>query len=1275
MGSVAKVVTAPVKFVGEAVSSVADFAMDAVLEPVVNMASGVVKGMADDPFGTLATIAAAATGNPYVIALTSAGRTALNGGSPLDIALATVPSLLPVQTQLSGVGRTATNIASIAARQIVNASAAGDDTAEVGRTATIAAAIEAANVQENAGEEVSSSTAEYLQSTAFVDNFNSAKETVNKQLASVEGYNKLPKAAQEVILGSTAAAIASSFSEGLTPNEDQIAKLMAPAITAVETTASAISDKDLSDSSAAQIARVIGDISRTVYEGTNPLEARKVDISEEFKEKINTAIDVVIKDNDLDKTFTSISDNVSSLETAAQKANETALPVDAAADKVNKVIANATAMRNGEVEGFYSLDQWQEDNAIYEEGGRTDQELRDKLVAWNDKYKEITAELDPLRVEYDKALEIHTESLNEVDAAQDRLSANESNLDDAAKPLYKETSKAFTLALRPDFNEEEYRERYSIDPESDAYTHWLVTGRSNLVNKQEYDQEISPFAGEDAVNFADNPSDVTDADIASGKARLERTSDGTYRFTNAPVTVSKFDPRYNRVVTTEYNSAENKYTVTGDNNETLETITENPDGSFTSTSTVSESFPISVAAMQDRMANLNPTLEDLSRKNPAIAVDAASKLFKPAPFGKNDTLDPNSTILQDVELLKVTKAAGTPTEGFTSLESEQMLQLTNAKAYNSLLNQILKKYKSVDAFSEQYVAARKDESIQVASTTPPGFDAGIGGPDTPLPQGTPPGFDAGIGGPDTPLPQGTPPGFDIGIGGPDTPLPQGTPPGVDVGVGGPDTPLPQGTPLGVDIGSAGIPIPQDTAPVVKKLLAYTRSIPNDAPPVTNAEIENAGGLEPYINKSYTDLNKVEEVFKDFGFEPEPEQLIRFEGRRSEAETRKRIGDFVDPRQVTEEEAKEYADTISKVYSEYKPYLESPYGDPFPFDSDAILEQLRGQGGEDFQTKQAATVERLVEQIEKQGTAGKPSVEDTSEPKLSELFGKTGQEVTSKDIDFITDIIAQQKALSEREDARNPYSPNYALPPIPQGTTPTGIDIGIGGPDTPLPQGTTPTGIDIGIGGPDTPLPQGTTPTGIDIGIGGPDTPLPQGTTPSKPNYYEIPDILDTDGLGGTVVIGGGDTPEDYTPDGYYKVGRSIYDVLTDPFDLNKDNKIDDEDKTILEQVKSGRLPRTGLPEGNPFRSEGIKGQLEETQRQIARQSAEQRNLALLQQLGETSTVNVKGPDPAQIDYAYDPFSAPSIFATPEQERAFIDPFIQRSNIPPQGIAGVLGGRR
>ena len=88
MGSVAKVVTAPVKFVGEAVSSVADFAMDAVLEPVVSITSNVVKGMTDDPFGTLIQIGAMASGNPFAIAAAAGANSARNGGSFGDIVFA-----------------------------------------------------------------------------------------------------------------------------------------------------------------------------------------------------------------------------------------------------------------------------------------------------------------------------------------------------------------------------------------------------------------------------------------------------------------------------------------------------------------------------------------------------------------------------------------------------------------------------------------------------------------------------------------------------------------------------------------------------------------------------------------------------------------------------------------------------------------------------------------------------------------------------------------------------------------------------------------------------------------------------------------------------------------------------------------------------------------------------------------------------------------------------------------------------------------------------------
>ena len=58
MSSVFTVFSAPVKWIGDAVSSVVDFAVDKILEPVVDVVTGVVKGMADDPFTTIAMIAA-----------------------------------------------------------------------------------------------------------------------------------------------------------------------------------------------------------------------------------------------------------------------------------------------------------------------------------------------------------------------------------------------------------------------------------------------------------------------------------------------------------------------------------------------------------------------------------------------------------------------------------------------------------------------------------------------------------------------------------------------------------------------------------------------------------------------------------------------------------------------------------------------------------------------------------------------------------------------------------------------------------------------------------------------------------------------------------------------------------------------------------------------------------------------------------------------------------------------------------------------------------------
>jgi len=65
----------------------------------------------------------------------------------------------------------------------------------------------------------------------------------------------------------------------------------------------------------------------------------------------------------------------------------------------------------------------------------------------------------------------------------------------------------------------------------------------------------------------------------------------------------------------------------------------------------------------------------------------------------------------------------------------------------------------------------------------------------------------------------------------------------------------------------------------------------------------------------------------------------------------------------------------------------------------------------------------------------------------------------------------------------------------------------------------------------------------------------------------------------------------------------------------------------------------------------------------------------LQQLLEVSPGVVETPEPKSIDYVFDPFGE-SIFATPEQEALFVDPYTQRNrNRNAQGgIVSALGGR-
>ena len=92
MSFVADVIGSAVSWVGEAVADVADFVVDDILMPVIDTVGSVVKGMVSDPFTTIASLAALATGNAWAIPLINGASTAAKGGSFGDVALAVAAS-------------------------------------------------------------------------------------------------------------------------------------------------------------------------------------------------------------------------------------------------------------------------------------------------------------------------------------------------------------------------------------------------------------------------------------------------------------------------------------------------------------------------------------------------------------------------------------------------------------------------------------------------------------------------------------------------------------------------------------------------------------------------------------------------------------------------------------------------------------------------------------------------------------------------------------------------------------------------------------------------------------------------------------------------------------------------------------------------------------------------------------------------------------------------------------------------------------------------------
>ena len=114
--AVGSVVSSAVSWVGDAISSVADFVVDGILSPIADFAGGFIDGFLENPFTSIAKIAAAVSGQPWVIALVNGAATAIEGGGLGDVLLSTAGSYISsslgsqLNSFIGGAGSTAVPI-------------------------------------------------------------------------------------------------------------------------------------------------------------------------------------------------------------------------------------------------------------------------------------------------------------------------------------------------------------------------------------------------------------------------------------------------------------------------------------------------------------------------------------------------------------------------------------------------------------------------------------------------------------------------------------------------------------------------------------------------------------------------------------------------------------------------------------------------------------------------------------------------------------------------------------------------------------------------------------------------------------------------------------------------------------------------------------------------------------------------------------------------------------------------------------------------------------
>ena len=159
----------------------------------------------------------------------------------------------------------------------------------------------------------------------------------------------------------------------------------------------------------------------------------------------------------------------------------------------------------------------------------------------------------------------------------------------------------------------------------------------------------------------------------------------------------------------------------------------------------------------------------------------------------------------------------------------------------------------------------------------------------------------------------------------------------------------------------------------------------------NFEAETEQEIVPYVNRRQTIRPEIEEFFRTQGYTPSPEEVEKFLGQGGpdfEAETERALIDEYDRLAVLPDE-------VQDIYT--------ALGVDAPITA-KDKERLSGQYPE--------------AELEGRATEYLPVATSNA---IADILGKQGNEVTQADVDFVTNLVAQQEVLTEAGTAPQPFT--------------------------------------------------------------------------------------------------------------------------------------------------------------------------------------------------------------------------------------------------------------